>query len=248
MALTYGPKNPANKLRLLLLGGMGTRKSTSVLEVMERCPGSHFHIVDTDEAFEMQVEGFDKVLENQNYTLYPCELTDWKAQINSAREASAACEPGDFYVFDCVSETWNAVQGWGRENKLWSIGKGDKIIEGSLNYAGEINPEYFQIYKTFRTTPGHLIVTSDVQAISDKDEKEMRVEFGPFGCRPKAQKSLWRYFHSVVLLKRTREEWTATGIRERNKTLPLLDEEEYEDFFKTYFLGVQGWKPRKVDG
>lgn len=228
---------------------MGTGKSSAICSMMSRLPNSHFHIVDTDEAFEFNLLGWPDVIANGNYTIYPASNYDWPTIPDALEEASAACGGDDFMVFDCSSESWGTVQTYARDEKWWRLDKAGKPTVNDLDWV-RVNGEYARVYKAIMRCKGNVFVTADVDALGDKDEKQMRVVFGPWGLKPKGQKTLWRYFHSVVLLRRSKgDAWTATGVRERDRSRVLLEDAEIEDgnFVKTYLMGCAGWKIRKVD-
>lgn len=235
--------------RTLLIGGMGTGKSSAICSMMAKLPSRHFHIIDTDEAFEFNLLGWPDVVERANYTIYPASNYDWPTIPTALEEASAACGGDDFFVFDCSSESWGAIQGYARANDWWRLDKNGKKIKDDIEWV-TVNSEYQRVYKAIMQCKGNVVVTADVDALGDRDEKQMRVVFGPWGLKPKGQKTLWRYFHSIVLMRRSKGDvWTATGIRERDRSRELLDDVEIVDgnFVSAYLMKCAGWKMRKVD-
>lgn len=251
MPVALQPANPSMLERGLIIGGMGVGKSEAICALMKRLPNSHFHAVDTDDSLEYQIAGgWPEIEAVGNYTVHAADANDWTATIEAVEAAADAITPGDWFTYDCSSEAWQAVQQHGRDQEWWRLDKNSKPIPNDLDWV-RVNADFARIYNAFKQVGrqgGHVLVTSDVDALGDKDEKQMRVVFGPFGVKPRGQKTMWRQFHSIVLLRRTRQSgWSITTVRERAKARELLDEDEIDDFAKDYLMRVAGWKMRKVD-
>lgn len=246
---TIDPPYEGQRLRHLLLGGMGTGKTTAICDVMAAKPDAHFHVLDSDDAYMTQLAGYPEVLDRNNFTLYVPLWGEWESLAEEAMKAAAAVQPGDFYIFDTVSESWKFIQKHAREQKWWRLDKDGKPKSEDMDWT-HVNSDYQELYRGFMNTPGHLLVTADVDPVSEKnDDRATRAVFGPFGVKPKGQKDLWRLFHTVLLMQRSRSQgWTMTTVRERIRSREYLSEVEVGegDFVERYLKGVAGWRKRPI--
>ena len=129
--LTLTPKIPVPE-RILCFGAAGSGKSNNVLQIMRKLPNKKFYIVDNDLAYyRMMAEEYPDVLERGNYQLYEVDSGDWVAQLEAAEAASRACGEGDWYVFDMVTETWEACQAWYSE-QIYSKDIADFFLDKRL--------------------------------------------------------------------------------------------------------------------
>jgi hypothetical protein len=105
-----------------------------------------------------------------------------------------------------------------------------------------INKEYFEnFYGQLRKWRGHLVLTAEAQALSSQASEEERDLYGHLGVKPKGQGRLHHICHTnLLLVKRGHQQWTATTIKDRNRT--EMERMTVNDFALDYLKGVAGWK------
>lgn len=230
--------------RILLIGGMGTRKSSAICTVIEAMPDRHFHILDADDAYLTHFTNHPKIIEQDNYTLYTPTYGVWPEIPTELERAAKLAEEGDFLIYDCLSDAWPLLQKHAKDSEWWRLDKNDKPVKGDLDWSGRVNPEFDRIYTALRTPNLHVIVTSDADPMdNNKEDKNVKAVFGPYGLKPRGQKTMWRHFHSNLIFTHSiRQEWEIQTARERGARVKF-DEVEMEDSFaQQYLVKAAGWK------
>lgn len=266
---------------LLLFGGPGSGKSNAVAHIVLNTPHVRHHIVDNELDSYLALFHEDPELnvildrgvsldpeDDAPVTIYQANARDWKDQLEKAQRASRACNPGDFYTFDVITPTWEAVQGWFTESihnadledyfvqrrleveqaneeakkEGGKIRKSFFVLDGQNDYGKVINPQYNLLYDTFLSCRGNSIIVAEEATISsENDTRATRNLFGPVKAKPKGQKRLGHVPRTVIYMQGDGEEWSFTVLKDRGRE--LVEDEVYgTDFARAYFGGVAKWK------
>lgn len=244
--------------RILLYGGPGVGKSRAVLSTARSIPSARFYVVDNDLSYGRLLE--TEFSDVQNVIVFDVDSDDWEEQLAAAQKASDQCQPDDWFVFDMLTETWQAVQSWFTE-KVFGVDHADYFMQLRIQKEAQkekdrrpvhmmnddrwivINRQYKKLQRTVLTCSGHVICTSEAASIdSNFDDKETKSEFGEYGLKPKGQKRWAHIFSTVLLLKKSRSGvWSMTTVKDRGRT-EMLDK-PINDFAKDYLMLVAGWRP-----
>lgn len=114
--MIYVPKMPRLTECIGLYGQGGAGKGEAVLCMMRRMTNRHFHIIDTDAAWEFMLYEDDernaKVIAADNFTIHTPDPHGWEEQKNVIELCEANAERGDWVVFDHLDPMWESVPGW----------------------------------------------------------------------------------------------------------------------------------------
>ncbi len=252
--------------RILTVGVQGTGKSYAPLTIARLCPGSQFHILDTDYSDSYEVGLDTEFVDLDNVHVHKVGYDDWQAFRDTAKELAAEIGPDDWLVPDTMSCSWDAVQGWfieqvfgqssdeyfmevrkKKEGQKESGGKDNKslgALQGWMDWP-VINKQYSPIYSTLTGIRGHLYMTAEQAAISDDDDREVKKLFGPYGVKARGQKRLGHVPRTVLLFTKSRAgEYSMTTIKDRHRV--EQEDVEFENFATDYLVNVAGWKKKLV--
>lgn len=249
MPMSYQPKFPQLRECICVYGPNGVGKTNVTITMMRRMTDRKFHIFDNNAAYEFAIYEDDernaKIIEAQNFEIYPADATDWLDQVASIKEIERHIEPGDWAVFDFLDPLWESLPGWYTEvflgldeteykasvrraleeqrqeavNKSQQV-KGNTPLFDRLRDYTYLNPEYKKaVYGAFRrinAKGAHVLCMATSKPIKDNDDKDMRKRFGSIGARPSSQKGLTGEVNTVLYLEWDgEEEWTMTTAKDR---------------------------------
>lgn len=116
MPMMYVPKLPRLTECIGVYGQGGAGKGELVIGMMRRMTDRHFHILDTDAAYEFSIYDDDernvKVIERENFTIHPVDPHDWEMQKATIEKIEGSVERGDWAVFDHLDPLWESVPSW----------------------------------------------------------------------------------------------------------------------------------------
>lgn len=206
--------------------------------------------------------------------LYDIDEGDWPGHLDAIREIEGRLTSGNWFGLDLVTPTWSlAVLNWFDElifgsndhaeyavhmrqaleadrQKAKETGGKEKRTDplyDAFRDWGTINPEYRKLYSAVKRMNriAHVYLVAEEQLLRDNDDPKVREMFGSLKYRPSGQKSLGHLVHTAIRFhKDVRRGFLLSTAGDRQRE--LLDEEPYEDFAKTYLMGVAGWKIKKV--
>lgn len=114
--MLYVPRFPRLTERLGFYGSEGSGKGKAVLDMMRRMPDRHFHVMDTDAAYEFSIYEDDernkKIIDTENFTIHVPDPTDWEDQKRTLTAIEDNAMRGDWAVFDHLDPLWASVPGW----------------------------------------------------------------------------------------------------------------------------------------
>lgn len=201
-------------------------------------------------------------------TVYLYRPRDWKNICWAIETVWSRAARSDLIIFDNGTMPWDEVQTWyvttayGKsvddfmvEVRTKQIAKGKAshtAAEEMFTDWGAINPQYFEnVKKPLQDPPCHLYVTAEQAKVDEKDkDKANKAVFGPFGVKPKGQKSLGHTPRTVLLATRDNKfggdpvyELTTVKDRERDDVVGL----QWGNFFDDFIKPIAGWKPIRVE-
>lgn len=233
--------------RILVFGGAGTGKSTTWVELAQRCPDDTFYVLDSDFAVERMTQ--DLGLTNVEVTV----ALEWADFVEGVKTAQAKMKPNDWLVIDFIAPAWDAAQAYftdqifGKDIAAYFLearkkkAKGNPL-DGDTDW-GVIN----KIYKAWMNnllakTPGHILATAPAKAVGDRDDPGVKAMFGSVGVRPEGQKHLAYAFHTVLLLLKHRNgEWQFTTVKDRQRR--EVEKAPMSSFVNSYMVPIAGWRP-----
>lgn len=165
--------------------------------------------------------------------------------------------PGDLVVVEFAYQLWDAVQDWwerslrGKSAAEVSEDKVRKMVQSGKKAPEPREPhEWTAINAHLRNFMISLVYQSGAHTIFTTSVKEMRSDsrdqqavkdlWGPWGVKAAGQSELGHQMQTVLLMKRKRNTWTMTTVKDRDR--PLLEDEEWDDFAEDYLVEVAGWQ------
>lgn len=249
----------SSRERIEVFGDYGAGKTSAVLSIAAHLPESHFYVLDNDYAMERMLSG--KYADLTNLTVY--QVSEWGEHVEAIQKAIALMSPDDWLVIDSVSETWEAVQDWWIENTqgkdpadyFMQLQK-DRVAEGKGSGGGISQAEWGGVKKEYKRKltqpailrcPGHLIVTARAARFTGDENKEL-LSFAPLGAYPKGEKYTPYLMHTVLMLGKTRSGgYTMTTGLGKDRERAVLKDQQFDDFFMTYLVGIGKWRPVKSE-
>lgn len=263
--------------RILTLGVQGTGKSYAPLTIARMCPGSQFHILDTDYSDSYEVGLDTEFSDLNNVEIHKVGYDDWclcgpvckgcDGFKGTAERLASLIGPDDWLVVDTASCSWDSVQAWfiqetfGKDSAEYFMevrkrkegqkddGKGKKSL-GALEGWMDwpvINKNYSPIYSTITRIQGHLYVTAEQAQLSDDDDREVKKLFGPYGVKPRGQKRLGHVPRTVLLFTKSRA-GEYSMTTIKDRHRVEQEDIEFENFAMDYLVKVAGWKKKLVKG
>jgi hypothetical protein len=243
--------------RIVTFGMEDTSKSYSPLQIARRLPGSNFYVMDVDWS-----PSYHRALETDfsdltNVEVVECDPEDWIEQLSTAEQLTKRCEPGDWFVYDSLTQPWPAVQGWFTE-EVFGQDEADYFLEvrKAKKEAGDakkslgaldgwkdwpvINKNYKRLNRLIRQCQGHVYATCEQTNITTEDDKDIRKLYGQYGVRPSGQKGIGHSMQTVLWFTKTSSGREITTVKDRNRT--KLKDEPFDDFFQDYLVDIAGWK------
>jgi len=248
--------NPPDNMppeRIIVFGNPGTGKSTAALS-LARVTGGNVFVIDTDYSASyarLLATEFNDLANQVNVQVVSSD--DWVGIITAIRTAVDTATAGDWIILDSISPTWQALQ-----THYINIRHGNDFLDvfalagkdatrqttdADMNWQA-INAEYNKLYRAILSTPAHVLLTAEQDAIGDRDDKKLQQLYGTYGVKPKGQKALGHTTHSVLWLKKNRSgEYVFTTVKDRGRD--DVEDMSITDFGKDYLMKIGGWRPAK---
>ena len=233
-----------------------SRAWCSVAAWMRRtdAPGRVF-VIDTDRAVDRMAEEWDDFFKN----VVQHDADVWADYQYAIREFSAVASVDDWLVVDMIDKAWEAVQNHFIEEVfgvdaatffLESRKEGDKghpLAEGYGVNWNVINKLYASFIGRVVRWPGHVLCCTPSEAVQRPDrsgrggdDRDVLDLFGPYGVRPRGQKSLGFQFHTILLMQQgSNDKWQYTSVKDRGRSKPA--KHPVGDFVMDYLVEVGGW-------
>lgn len=250
------PPGPNIRERILVVGGFGSGKTTSWLNIAKwsKDTGSdaRFYALDTDASVGhmLSVPG-GQYAHLDNVIVW--DVFGWE-QYNDALDAAVvAARPGlDWIIVDFASAAWDAVQEYYVEQR-YRTNTADFFMEQAMS-AKAGNPLdgwkdwsfINRLYKKWSNTlihghQAHVFMVAGVKVIGDSTPKEMRAMFGAHGVQPTGQKHLGHLPHTVLLNQvGSPGQIVMTTVKDRERT--VLEAQPLNEFTLDYLVNVAGWR------
>jgi len=260
MPMSYQPRFPQLRELIAVYGESTVGKTNCTISMMRRMTDRHFHIFDNDAAYEMAIYEDDernkKIIDAQNFTIYPADFTDFADQVKAIAEVGDAVGPGEWGIFDLLDPVWESEPAWYTEVFL---GLDEREYRASVRRALEeqrqsatskadqkggtplfdrlrdytyLNHEYFKaVYGTFdkiNRNGGHVMCMAGSKIVKDNDDKEIRKRYGKLGARPASQKGLTKNVNTVLYLTWDGDDtWEMSTAKDRASR--LTDEKKLDE-------------------
>lgn len=247
------------KERILLFGGGGVGKTTSVLSIARHTAEGKFWIIDNDYSL-----AYERALATEFDDIDPDRVeiievdADWEECCNALTRVLEEGDPdaGDWLVFDPFSPTWDYVQAWMSQQvhgadidahivKLRAeaddIKAFNKELTESMNWQ-IINRTYSErMYKALRKWKGHLILVAEAKATSRNDDDEQTELFGHLGLKPAGQGRLHHVASTnIMLAKAGHGIYKMSTAKDRNRD--EMERVQFDNFALDYLRDVAGWE------
>ena len=244
--------------RILLYGDPGSGKSKCGVDIAKVTTGD-MYVIDTDYSASwyrsLEAEGNERLEDRVHVTVVGPD--DWPAQLAAVRAAVEKAGEGDWIVLDSATPTWLAVRTlyitkkWGDDFfDFFTAANDNKMGEVEMNW-NAVNSEYAKLYRTIFSTPAHVLLTAEADALQGpsssgkvREDRAMKSMFQQIGFKPKGQKTLAYTPHTVLWLNKTRVgEYHMTTAKDRERR--EMEGVEVKDFARDYLMRVAGWRPVK---
>lgn len=249
--------------RLLLFGGGGAGKTTTVLNIATHLNVGTMHVVDSDYslAYERAIE--TEYAEVADRVQVHNAAPDWEDFLATVRDAIAAGDPDtDWLVIDPIGASWDWVQDWaletiyGRDLAAMLVELKREFATDSRAYAAAVSElmnwqivkrEYKKLYRELQAWKGHFILCTEAKAVGGRDDDATQLMFGVLGLKPQGEGSLKHVAATTLFLDHPkRNVWRITTIKDRNRD--EVDRMVVEDFGVDYLMSVAGWTRVKGKG
>jgi hypothetical protein len=253
--------------RILSYGTMGSGKSYALARIATRLPPpASVYVIDNDGTWRRLLTSpeFEHLT---NVHVYPVDRTDFQGHVDRIADIATRVQPQDWVCVDLLTPTWDAVQGWYSDQVFHqsiedyfievrsrkSTGKqggDDKTLaafEGFMDWP-VINKVYQGKFMVpLMSLPCHIYCTAEADKVSEtgkiQDSRDTKALFGPYGAKPKGQKTTGHRFATVLLMTKDRiGGWTMTTVKDIGR--PILNNQPVSDFATDYLLKVARWMPR----
>lgn len=237
--------------KIMLIGASGTGKTYAHLCIARSLPDVDFYVIDTDDSLGRSLQEFDGLSNVHSRLVYGweelTEATDWVKE-----EAG----PDDWIVIDRVDMPWEWVRDYyarevygqdpadyimkrrqqmdaDRPMSVGEFGQGDWVTIKRLHNDSWLRPLIYQV-------DAHLLTTTRPKPIYDEVDQETDMLFSSLGVLPGGEKRLPHYFHTIMLLQRTRagREWRVTTVKDRGRE-EFIDQ-KLTDFGRQYIRRLAG--------
>lgn len=238
--------------RILLMGPAGTGKSWSAYDMAKEvlAAGHAVYVLDNDFSFERMSEESPPPEPPEVTHVFP---DDWPGLIQTLEQYVDAATRDDMLIVDSMTPTWQAAQDWYADEVFGktldeffleqrkAAGNG-QAFDGWKDW-GVINKVYGRLYRLLNRFPGHVVLTAEVDGLSDTEDKDTRSLFGNRRVKPRGQKSLGHRVNTILLTGKQRNgTFTLTTIKDRGREHDRMDDEEYTSFVHSYLVVHAGWK------
>lgn len=253
------PRNELLRERILGIGQPGSGKSYGWLKIADLAQKTkspaHFYCIDTDDAIERML--FEEFPHLTNVTNNLC--FSYPEMAASAEQFKGLAKPGDWIIFDMISALWeeaqehyiNEVMGEKSSTYFLRIRKmmqdsdksGSPIAEGLEGWRdwGQINKMNTTVMKDLIGNVANVYATAPVDMIGNKDDKESRMLYGEMRVKPRGQKKLGHWFHTILWFQQpTTTDYTLMTIKDRGRK-PLVSA-PLRNFALDYLVRNAGWK------
>jgi len=241
--------------RILLLGGAGTGKSYSAYSVAKRVAeaDNKVFVIDNDFSFERLAE-IDPV--DGTFILRLLQPDEWAEMLEALESFIAAAGKDDLLIVDSMTPTWQAVQDWYCD-QIFDKGIDEFFLDARKQMTGDrvegfdgwkdwsvINKSYGKLYRLINRFPGHVILTAEAEPITADTDPELKKIYGR-RVKHRGQKGLPHKVNTILQTSKTSAgKYELTTIKDRGREADYsFKEDEFTDFFLTYFVGAAGWSP-----
>ena len=231
------------------MGPAGTGKSWAAFDVAKQVQG-HVWVLDNDFSFERMAETAG--IDTERFTHHDLFADDWQGHIDALEKIVEAADRDDLLIIDSITPLWQAAQDWYADEVF---GKSlDEFFLESRKAAGTgqafdgwkdwgvINKVYGRLYRLINRFPGHVIMTAEIDTMSDTEDKDSRSLYGSHRVKPRGQKSLGHRVNTILLTAKDRKGvFSMSTVKDRGREDDRMDHEEYTSFFNSYFIARAGW-------
>lgn len=245
------PPDPDDPERIMIMGGPGTGKSKAAMSIAANIPDtSTMFVIDNDNAYKRMNSRLK--LTNLEVTVID-PLSGWNKGMQAIEAYSKEADEDDWLNLDGMTSMWGACQNsytlkrYGMDLETYFLKKqkdGDGTMSGFDGNADYqiINPMFNKLYSYIINFPGHVIMTSEMEPLTDKERDPIiKGLFGPVGFKPRGQKRAPHIPHTVLMLSKSRTKirsFTTIKDREREE----VENEEFVTFAVEYLQLTAGWK------
>lgn len=250
--------------RILLMGPYGAGKSfawTQIAEWLDRTQSdAKVFVLDSLATAERDAGHLTNV--------YVYDWSSWAELEQHTDDAIRFATRGvDWLIVDLITTVWDVAQSHyiervmarpGERASTWRLdwraegGQGHPLVGAEaygMNWS-HIKAYYYDWINRIIRYPGHLLVCASAEGVVKADPKnpnsrsdpiEILHEFGPYGYKPKGEKTLAQPFHTILMLNHPKpNEWSFTTIRDRRRE--RIVNEPLQDFVVQYLVKVAGWE------
>ena len=253
------PRNDILRERILSIGQPGSGKSYGWLRIADLAQKTkspaHFYCIDTDDAIERML--YEEFSHLHNVTSEVC--FSYPDMAKATENFKALAKPGDWIIFDMISALWeeaqehyiNEVMGQRSSDYFLRIRKmmqdadktGSPIAEGLEGWRdwGQINKMNTTVMKDLIGNVANIYAVAPVDELSGKEDKDSRLAYGGLKVKPRGQKKLGHWFHTILWFQQmTMTDYAITTVKDRGRK--LQNQTPLKNFALDYLLKIAGWK------
>lgn len=267
MAFAY-PRN--SRERILAFGGAGGGKSYQFLHILKRLAKSgskaQGFVICTDRAYERDAEAPEfEILLDQGTLEYEI-VKDWDATMKTLDSYLGQVKRDDWISVDLAGPTWQFVQQsftervYGTDKSEWLVQIARDVAEGREEQHkkkrggfegrkdwGVINAMYGDFAIPLLVEANcHVYITAEEDKLGDddfKENKELRNIFEDYGKKPKCQKSIPHFSHTILHFGMVGGHYVVNTLRDRGGREKMeglrVDDRRFDRF---YLEKVAGWR------
>lgn len=265
MGLTLAPATQRRE-RILAYGPPGAGKSYAWQRILAATqPEVHFHVIDTDGAWEPAMDSDEFSPHAHRVTHYePMEWPEYREALQKIR-VDVDKDRGDWVVLDLADKAWTAVQEYYQYRKSgdepsggnWGEAMLDEFLnDESVDTQGmwqTINGMYLPFQQRLLLGTANVFVCTTAKDFKKdkkgnyfRERKDMVKMAGFVGQKPGGQKNLAHDVNTVLYFSGTEaRSWRFTRVKDRNREEKWGEELERKagSFDKDFLIRIAGWRP-----